>query len=102
MNVAHSSFVHAAGIGFALLLLPRVAAAEATPAPKPSDEMAEAGYIPGYRRSQTMGLSPYSPSIGTFAGGMTPAFGAPTPREDWTFTWSGYMSATLQASIHER
>ncbi|HKO93465.1 MAG TPA: hypothetical protein VJU61_20065, partial [Polyangiaceae bacterium] len=80
MNVAHSSFVHAAGLGLALLVLPRAAAAQAPPqtapaaappaapaAPSQPDEMAEAGYVPGYRRSQTMGLSPYSPSIGTFA-----------------------------------
>ncbi|HWA74186.1 MAG TPA: hypothetical protein VG937_17705 [Polyangiaceae bacterium] len=72
-------------------------------APSPTkDELAEAGYIPGYRQYQSLGLSPYAPGVGTLPGGVTPSFGAPTPRQDWTFTFAGYMSATAQASIHDR
>jgi hypothetical protein len=81
---------------------PAAATAAARTPPAPKDELAEPGYVPGYRQYQALGLSPYAPSVGTLPGGITPAFGAPTPRQDWTFTFAGYMSATAQASFHER
>lgn len=82
----------------AVLTIPSLSLAQSTS----NDEIPEPGYIPGYRRQLNLGLSPYQPALGSPPGAVTPAYGAPTPREDWTFTWSGYMSATFQASIHER
>lgn len=78
------------------------APARSPPTPAPKDELPEASYIPGYRQYQSLGLSPYAPAVGTFPGGATPAYGAPTPSKDWTFTFAGYMSATAQASYHAR
>lgn len=89
----------------ALLLLASTAHAQTpTPATTPAvkDELPEASYIPGYRQYQGLGLSPFAPAVGSFPGGVTPAFGAPAPRKDWTFTFAGYMSATAQTSFHDR
>jgi hypothetical protein len=66
------------------------------------DELGEAGYLPGYRRAKSLGLSPYAPQVGGMPGGVTPAYGAPTPASNWTFKWNGYLSATLQASTYRR
>lgn len=66
------------------------------------DELPNAGYIPGYRAYPGLGISAYAPRLGTLPGGVTPSFGAPTPPEDWNFTWSGYMSASLISSIGKR
>lgn len=88
----------------ALVSLP--VAAQTAPAKPPvsttADELAEPGYVPGYRQYQSLGLSPFAPGVGTLPGGVTPPFGAPAPRQDWTFTFAGYMSATLQASARDR
>lgn len=75
--------------------------APGTPA-LPADDIALPAYIPGYRRYGALGLSPFSPAVGSLPGGVTPSFNAPSPTKDWTFTWSGYMSATFQAGIHDR
>ncbi|MBC8131806.1 MAG: hypothetical protein H7X95_02400 [Deltaproteobacteria bacterium] len=68
----------------------------------PRDELAEAGYLPGYRRAQSLGLSPYAPHVGGMTGGVTPAFGAPTPSSNWKFKWNGFLSASLQTSVNKR
>jgi len=89
---------------------PGAAASKLPPPPPPprtrpllkKDELDPAGYVPGYRRYEGLGLSPYAPRQGAYPGGMTPAFNAPAPTDDFTFTFSGYMSATLQASINHR
>jgi hypothetical protein len=77
-------------------------AAEANKPYVPKDEIEAPGYLPGYRTHQSLGLSPYAPRMGSQPGGMTPSFGAPTPGDDWLFTWSGFMSASLQISWDER
>lgn len=66
------------------------------------DELAGAGYLPGYRRYVSVGSSPYSPRVGGLPGGVTAGYGAPMPESDWTFRWSGYMNVSLQASIDKR
>jgi hypothetical protein len=66
------------------------------------DELSEAGYVPGYRRYVSVGMSPYAPRVGALPGGITPGYGAPMPDSDWTFRWSGYMNVSLQASIDRR
>jgi hypothetical protein len=66
------------------------------------DALEEPGYLPGYRTYQGLGLSPYVPRVGEFPGAVTPSFGVPSPSDDWTFTYAGFMSASLQVSINER
>lgn len=66
------------------------------------DALEQPGYLPGYRTYQGLGLSPYVPRVGEFPGAVTPSFGVPSPSDDWTFTYAGYMSASLQVSINER
>ncbi len=86
------------------------AAPEAAPAPaapaepelEKSDDLEDAGYLPGYRTFGGIGTSPYAPRLGGFPGGVTPSFGAPMPQDSWVFQWKGYMSASLQVSLEER
>jgi hypothetical protein len=57
------------------------------------------GYIPGSRRSVGLGLSPHAPSGPTLPGGATIPFSAPEEESsDFTFKFSGYMSAALRLS----
>ena len=67
-----------------------------------SDELAGAGYIPGYRAYQGLPLSPLSPRVGAAPGGITPGFGAPMPFGQWTLRYTGFMSASFQGSFGER
>src|SRR5688572_15807887 len=66
------------------------------------DDLDEAGYLPGYRHYSGLGLSPYTPSVPGLPGGMTPGFSAPMPTQEWTFSYSGFMSASLEVSTAER
>jgi hypothetical protein len=89
---------------------PEAAATTAAPAGEPepdlleSDELERPGYVPGYRRHLDLGLSPYAPRVGTPPGGMTSSYGALAPEPDggWNFTFSGYMTASLQMSLDAR
>jgi hypothetical protein len=47
-------------------------------------------------------MSPHVPRVGSFPSGITPGFGTPVPSKEWTFTWAGYMSISLQASTDTR
>jgi hypothetical protein len=76
-------------------------AAPATPAAG-GDRLAAPGYIPGYRTYVGVGIAPYNPRVGSLPGGMTPSFGAPSPSDDWSFNFTGFMSASVRASINER
>jgi len=67
-----------------------------------TDDLPDAGYLPGYSKYQGIGTSPYAPRLAGFPGGITPSFGAPSPSDSWLFTWHGYMSASLQVSVYER
>ncbi len=66
------------------------------------DWLDEPGYLPGYSRPVSLGMSPYSPRLGGFPGGLTPSYSAPGPLDSWLFNWRGYMSASLQVSIDQR
>jgi hypothetical protein len=81
-------------------------AAEPPPAPQPdrltSDELRDPGYVPGYKTHHAFGPAPWVPTVGALPGGITPGFQAPMPANEWTFKWTGYMSATAMASINER
>lgn len=67
-----------------------------------TDDLEEPGYIPGYRHYSGLGLSPYTPQVPGFPGGMTPGFAAPMPSDDWNFVYNGFMSASLEVSVNER
>jgi hypothetical protein len=71
-------------------------AQEAPLAPPPT------GYIPGSRRSMGLGLSPFAPTGPTLPGGATIPFSAPGDTSDYTFKFSGYMSAALRLSSGHR
>lgn len=68
----------------------------------PKDELPNAGYVPGYRRDRALGMPPYVPRVGALPGGVTPGYAAPMPSDEWTFRWSGFLSASLQFSENER
>jgi hypothetical protein len=82
---------------------PSTTATPAPAAPAPSAQPTPAappkGYIPGSRRSVGLGLSPYAPTGPTLPGGVTVPFSAPEEdTSDFTFKFSGYMSAALRLS----
>jgi hypothetical protein len=76
------------------------------PPPEPprltKDEVRDPGYLPGYRQTSSLGLSPYAPQVGGLPGGVTPAYGAPMPPNDWTFQFTGFMNMTGQFGINQR
>jgi hypothetical protein len=76
------------------------AAAEAESAS--ADELPEAGYVPGYRRRPSLGLSPWTPPTIALAGGLTTPYGAPGPSDSWNFNFTGFFSASLKAAIANR
>ncbi|MBV9947026.1 MAG: hypothetical protein JOZ69_09270, partial [Myxococcales bacterium] len=80
------------------------AAAPAPPAlaPASKDELAKPDYIPGYRPDPAIGMSPYVPRVGGLPGGVTPSYGAAIPSNEWTFRWTGFLTASLQASANNR
>jgi hypothetical protein len=78
------------------------AVSPAQPATKPKDELPGAAYIPGYRPDVAVGLSPYSPRVGGRPGGISPSYQAPVPSNEWTFRWTGFLTASLQTSSNTR
>ncbi len=93
--------------------LPPAAPPEVPAPPKPSeaprptelqtrDELRNPGYLPGYRTVQGLSMSPYAPTVGSLPGGVTPGYGAPMPLTQWTFRFSGFLTASLQGSLNRR
>jgi hypothetical protein len=78
------------------------ASASASEGSHASDELLGAGYVPGYRMYQGLALPPLSPRVGAAPGGITPGFAAPMPFGQWTLRYTGFLSASFQASIGER
>lgn len=68
----------------------------------PTDELANPGYIPGYRPMLGLGMAPSAPRYGTTPGGHTTPYGAPEESQDFEFKFSGYASAGLRLSTNER
>jgi hypothetical protein len=60
------------------------------------------GYLPGFRQSLSLGLSPYAPLTPALPAGLTVPFSAPTVGDDWTFNFWGYMSAALRVGQGQR
>jgi len=76
--------------------------AAVAPAGGGEDRLPNAGYVPGYRGYVGVGMTPFIPRLGALPGGMTPAFGSPTPPDDWSFNFTGFMSASVRASMNTR
>jgi hypothetical protein len=95
---------------FALAVVAMAAQARADDAAKPdaaadtkkSSDDQPAGYLPGHRRALGLGLSPYAPQAPGLPAGMTVPFSAPSPSDDWTFNFWGYMSASLRVGRGSR
>ncbi len=68
----------------------------------PPDELDRPGYVPGYRRYPALGLPSYAPHSGPVAGGLTVPYGAPAPRDVWTFNYTGFFAAGVRGSIRSR
>lgn len=76
---------------------------EAADKPAPKDEKRAAGYIPGYRRIPSVGLSPHAPqNVPGLPGIITPSFGAPTAGSELRFEFHGYLATALRAGIGSR
>lgn len=100
-----SGWLGAAAGALALLASPLLHAQQnpQSPADLKTDDLLNPGYVPGYKPYSGLGMSPYSPRVGGMPGGTTSSFGAQTPSsEDPLFTYSGYMSASLQVSTNTR
>lgn len=67
-----------------------------------ADRLPNAGYVPGYRGYVGVGMTPFIPRLGALPGGMTPSFGSSVPPDDWSFNFTGFMSASVRASINTR
>ena len=71
--------------------------------PAREDENPTAGYVPGYRRTTSVGLSPLSPEFSSaLPGGIAPSFGAPQGGKAWRFDFHGYMQGGIRAGIGTR
>lgn len=88
---------------------PPGSATATTPAPAaplvpvhPPDVMDRPGYVPGYRRYPSLVLQPNVPNSGVVHGNMAVPYGAPAPRDVWTFNYSGFFAAGARASIRNR
>ena len=79
-----------------------VAPAPSTESHAQADRLPNAGYVPGYRGYVGVGMAPFIPRLGALPGGMTPSFGAPVPSDEWSFNFTGFMSASVRASMNTR
>lgn len=79
-----------------------VAVAAPAPAAPGATQLSEPGYVPGYRSYVGTGSSPFIPRVGALPGGVTPSFGSKVPSDDWSFSFSGFMSASVRASMNTR
>src|SRR5258708_17327964 len=53
------------------------------------------------RRPPRSTLFPYT-TLFRSPGGMTPSFGSSVPSDDWSFNFTGFMSASVRASMNTR
>jgi len=71
--------------------------------PSQKDEKKNAGYIPGYRRIPSVGLSPHAPqNVPGLPGAITPSFGAPVVGNDLRFEFHGYLATAFRMGIGKR
>jgi hypothetical protein len=67
-----------------------------------SDELPNAGYVPGYRTFQGFTQAPSVPRVGSLPGNITPSYGSPMPPSQWMFKFSGFLNDSFQSSIGHR
>jgi hypothetical protein len=76
---------------------------EAAAQPEPADEKKAAGYIPGYRRIPSVGLSPHAPqNVPGLPGIVTPSFGARVSGSEFQFEFHGYLATSFRMGLGER
>lgn len=78
------------------------AAAAQKEEPKDADVDARAGYIPGYKRTPQLSLSPLTPRSASAIGGISIPPLAPAKDDEWEFKFQGYASAALRLSTNDR
>ncbi len=81
--------------------------APATPttlaAPKlPKDRRSRPGYLPGYRRRPSLGISPHTPPTPSLPAGVSPSFMVPPPTQEFVLGINGYMAAALAMGFGSR
>jgi hypothetical protein len=90
-------------VGSEFLDPPREQAEKDDAAPEVKDEKKAAGYIPGYRRIPSVGLSPHAPqNVPGLPGAITPSFGAPLASNRLEFEFHGYLATALRMGIGKR
>lgn len=91
-----------APLGSEFIDMPDDQSAEAKPAAAPKDQKETPGYVSGYRRVPSLGLSPFSPQGYIAVPSVTPAFGAPSPLSGARFDFHGYMQIPVRAGLRSR
>jgi hypothetical protein len=90
--------------GWEFIDMPEEQPAEAAAAqPEPEDEKETPGYLPGYRRTPSVSLSPHAPQrYSALPGALTPSFGSRVPDRAWRFDFHGYLQGGVRGSIGQR
>ncbi len=66
------------------------------------DSIRYSGYLPGYSQYFEFGGDPAAPAVGGLPGPTTAGYGAPMPPNEWTFTFSGFLTVSSQLSLDHR
>jgi hypothetical protein len=66
------------------------------------DKLTRPGYVPGYRTVPWLGLPPHIAHSATPFGNLSAPYGAPSPRDSWSFNYSGFFAAGVRASLRQR
>src|SRR5688572_9540845 len=76
---------------------------EAAARPEQEDEKKAAGYIPGYRRIPSVGLSPHAPqNVPGLPGIITPSFGLAVSGSEFQFEFHGYLATSFRMGVGKR
>jgi hypothetical protein len=90
-------------VGSQFLDPPEQPGAEQNKKAAPKDENSAPGYIPGYQRGPSVGLSPHAPqNVPGLPGLFTPAFGSRLRGNDLRFEFHGYMQTAIRAGLGTR
>jgi len=77
-------------------------AAASAPQEVPKDDKTAPGYVSGYRRTLSVGMSPHAPQGYISVPGVTPSFSSPTPDKGARFEFHGYLQAPIRVGIGDR
>jgi hypothetical protein len=70
--------------------------------PEQKDDKRGAGYVPGYRRKLTLGLSPFAPQAYVGSAALAPSYAAPLVDQSMRLSFTGYLMAPLRMGIGSR